>query len=136
MDLITASKGGFKQISKALAKNETVVFVLDQGATESTGVYVDFFGRSVPTMTVLALAALRSGAPVIPVTTYRDSGGTHHVILGDMIPLERKDSVKETVRHMTQVYTKYLEDRIREHPAQWLWTHKRFKRAKGLIAEG
>ena len=41
--------------------------------------------------------------------------------------LEEKATREDTVRHMTGVYTRFLEDAIRAHPDQWFWAHKRWR---------
>ena len=43
------------------------------------------------------------------------------------IALEEKSTRDETIVHMTQVYTRFLEDAIKRHPEQWFWVHRRWK---------
>lgn len=119
--------GALRPIIKALKNDESVVFVLDQNATRKIGVFVDFFGEPACTMSALATLAVRTGAAVIAATPYRDADGRHVLEVHPEIPLEEKESREETIVHMTQVYTRFLEDAIRRHPEQWFWTHKRWR---------
>lgn len=121
------AEGAVRPIIRALKNDESVVFVLDQNATRKIGVFVDFFGEKACTMSALATLAARTGAAVIAATPYRDEAGRHVLKVHPEIPLEERASQKETVEHMTQVYTRFLEEAIRAHPAQWFWTHKRWR---------
>lgn len=121
------AEGAVRPIIRALKNDESVVFVLDQNATRRIGVFVEFFGEEACTMSALATLAARTGAAVIAATPYRDEEGRHVLKVHPEIPLEEKSSQKETVQHMTQVYTRFLEDAIRAHPEQWFWTHKRWR---------
>lgn len=123
---VIPAAGAVKPVLKALKNNETVVFALDQNATRSIGVFVDFFGKSACTMTGLAVIAERTGAPVVGVKPYRD-GKRHVVEISEPIPFEPQATRAETVRHMTQRYTEWIEAALRRHPEQWFWTHKRFR---------
>jgi len=41
------------------------------------------------------------------------------------------DQPKTTaVNEITDIYTEWLEEQIKEDPTQYFWTHKRFKHAK------
>ncbi len=121
------AEGGARPILRALARGELVGFALDQNATRAQGVFVDFFGRPASTLRSLAQLAILSGAPVVPAIPWRAEDGTHVLELHPEIPLEERESREETVRHMTAVYTAALEAAIRRHPAQWFWTHKRWR---------
>jgi KDO2-lipid IV(A) lauroyltransferase len=128
LGLIPAGGGrGMAPIRADLRGNGAVAFVLDQNATRRLGVFVDFFGRPASTMAALAVVALRSGAPVIPFAAHREPGGGHRLVVHPAIPLERGGSMRDTVLRMTRRYTEFIEARIREHPAEWLWTHRRWR---------
>lgn len=122
-------RGSIKQIFRVLRENEGVGFVLDQNTIREEGVFVDFFGRPACTMPGLAIMVGRTGAPVLPLKCYREPAGLHRIEVMPPIPWEDPEGMsrEEVVRHNTQRYTAVLEDIIREHPAQWLWVHKRWK---------
>lgn len=120
-------RNAMRDVRAALSRNESVVFVLDQNSTRKIGVFVDFFGRKACTMSGLAVTALRTRAPVIPVAIRREPDGSHVLQMFEEIPIEKQDDLRASVQHMTQVYTRFIEDRIRAHPEQWLWTHRRWR---------
>jgi KDO2-lipid IV(A) lauroyltransferase len=124
---IIPAHGAIKAVLEALKYNRTVVVVLDQNSTARKGVFVDFFGRPACTMAGLAILALRTGAPVIGASVWREHNGVHVVRFHPEFPRERKASRDETVQHLTQLYTSFIERAIRLHPEQWFWPHKRFK---------
>jgi KDO2-lipid IV(A) lauroyltransferase len=124
---IISAKNAIKPILQSLKKDGCIVFALDQNATRAIGVFVDFFGHTASTMATLAALAVRTKAPVIAAVPYREPDGSHVLVLTPPIPLEEKATLDETILHMTQVYTHYLETKIKDHPEQWFWTHKRWK---------
>ncbi|MCK6549888.1 lysophospholipid acyltransferase family protein [Myxococcota bacterium] len=124
---VIPAAGAIRPILRALAKNETVVFVLDQNATRSIGVFVDFFGHPACTMSGLAVLALRTGAPVVAAIPYREADGTHVLRMLPAIPSDATGDHDEQVRTLTARYTRVIEDAIRAHPEQWFWTHKRWR---------
>lgn len=122
-----SAKNAVKPILSALKRNETVVFAIDQNATRSIGVFVDFFGVPASTMSAVATLAARTQSPVVAALPYRAEEGTHVLKMHPAIPWEEQATREETIVHMTQRYTQVVERAIREHPAQWFWTHKRWK---------
>ena len=118
-----------RQIVATFREGGAIGFVLDQNMTSDEGVFVDFFGRPACTMAGLAVLAHRFDVPVLPVRFCRDPDlRRHHVEILPAIPWESVGPTPEDdVRHNTQRYTKALEQMIVDHPAQWLWVHRRWK---------
>lgn len=120
-------QGAMKRTLGALKQDGIVAFVLDQNATRSTGVFVDFFGKSACTLSTLAVLQLKTGAPVVAATAQRLSPGRHVLRIHPPIPLQREATRAQTVQAMTQRYTSFLEAQIRACPSQWFWAHKRWR---------
>jgi KDO2-lipid IV(A) lauroyltransferase len=125
IDNITFLMG--KQITKNILKHlklgEIIGIVLDQHGVKSESVPTQFFGRSADTLKSLAVFALRTGAPVLPMYTYRDENDHHHVVIEPVISLLKND----TIESCTLKYNQWLESAIKKHPDQWIWTHNRWK---------
>jgi KDO2-lipid IV(A) lauroyltransferase len=128
------------EILRNCRENKGVIFVIDQHMGPPYGIDTTFFGHRVGTAYGLALFALKTKAPVIPVYTYRDLQNKTHIVFDSEIPLiprglaDEDKSHKETeeekqnyLRNMTQVYNDYIEGIVKKHPDKWMWIHKRWK---------
>lgn len=111
----------------ALRRQRMVAFLLDQNTTRREGVFVQFFGRPAATSKSLALLALRTGAPVVPIFIYRESDGGHRVTIEPEIPQPRTGDRDKDVAAYTAAFTRCVEDMIRRRPEQWFWVHRRWR---------
>lgn len=115
-------------ILKACKAKESVVFVIDQFMGKPFGIETTFFGKKTGTAYGLALFALKTGAPVLPVYTYRDKNLKTHVVFEPEIVVEDSGQDRDLqIAHRTQVYTNKVEELVRRHPEQWMWVHRRWK---------
>jgi KDO2-lipid IV(A) lauroyltransferase len=114
-------------ILRLLREGRPVVFVMDQHASRREGVEVELFGQPVSVFKGLALAAERSGAPVMTFQTMREPDGTHVLRFGDPLPAPTSGSGADRLRSRTQSYLHALERLIRQRPEQWLWMHRLWK---------
>lgn len=120
------AKNSYRKCLKALRNNEIVVFVLDQNMIRREGEFVDFFGRPACTTLGLAHLAARTGAPIVPVFPKRLPGGHHCVqVLPALDPPPSAE--KDDLIAATQLYTRLIEEAIRDEPDQWIWIHRRWK---------
>lgn len=125
---VLSKTGALGETLARLAENDAIIFVFDQHAAGRDGVRVDFLGSPAWTFKSLALLALRSGAAVVPVATFRAPDGCHVVRFSEALPPPAAaDSPAEAVRHATQGYNDALARIILEHPEQWFWMHRRWK---------
>jgi KDO2-lipid IV(A) lauroyltransferase len=126
LKFISPQKSSF-EILRALKRNETVVFVLDQFMGPPVGVRTKFFGRETGTAMGCALIAERTRTPVIPCYTFRNEDGTHEIYFEEPIPYLDDGPRDQNIAAMTQVYTDKVEEMVRRHPEQWMWIHRRWK---------
>lgn len=124
----TLSDLGVRPLIRALSRGEIVNIVIDQCAGASEGEFVPFFGRSACTYSSLAKLSFSLKIPVIPALSYRLPDGIHHHAvfappIFPMLDLPRD----EAIYRQTALYSKFLEEAIREHPEQWIWMHRRWK---------
>ena len=112
---------------KALRQGELVEFMFDQNPRRRQGVYVDFFGKPACTHAALALMALRTGAPVLPMFLVRE-GRCYRVVIGPELPLIDTGDRDRDVAANTRRYNQALESVIRRYPEQWFWVHRRWKK--------
>lgn len=123
--LIPAQNGLFA-ILRALRQGECAALLMDQNVDWYDGVFVDFFGRRACTGKGLAMIALRTGAPVVPVFLARETGG-FVVEFGPPVPPVRSGDALRDLEDTTQRYNRVIEAFVRRHPEQWFWAHRRWK---------
>jgi KDO2-lipid IV(A) lauroyltransferase len=70
---------------------------------------------------------LTTGAPVIPVSSWREPDGNHILRFEDPLPLIECEDVGEAIRRNTKAYNVALERMLLRHPEQWIWMHRRWK---------
>lgn len=119
-------KYSMRMVMKSLARREMVGMLMDQNVDWYDGVFVDFFGRPACTNKGLALLALNTGAPVVPVFLVRDKS-CFKAEFGPEVPLVQTGDKTKDVEANTQQYTKVIESFIRRYPDQWFWVHQRWK---------
>ena len=114
--------GALKKLLSLLKFKEVVGILFDQSVVESEGVMVDFLCRKAWTMKIPVLLAQKTGAPLIPLFIKRVDGGHTVTIHPPLVPEKKSD-----IRSYLQTLNGYLEEHIRDDPAQWLWIHRRWK---------
>ena len=117
-----------RQILRALRHGHLVGMLVDQDIPGVKGEFVAFFGKPAHTPTAPAFLALRYGVPIVPLFTYRDANHYHHICAGEPITIEPTGDMEEDVRQLTAATSQVTEDFIREHPEQWVWFHRRWKK--------
>lgn len=119
-------------IAKSLAclKQNGILFLqIDQNAS-SQDLWVDFFGWQVPTFKGPVVFSMRTGAPLIPMFIVRDSSGQHQLTIKPPFILRKTGNQEDDILHNTASLTKLIERYIEQHPAQWWWFHRRWKKAR------
>ncbi|MCA1977951.1 MAG: lipid A biosynthesis acyltransferase [Thiobacillus sp.] len=99
-------------------------YLPDQDHGRRNAVFVPFFGVPAATVSALPRLAKLTGAQVVPVVTRQLSWGRGYAVRF-YPPWENYPSgdLDADVARMNA----FIEDRIREMPAQYLWLHRRFK---------
>jgi len=122
VELITKRRA-LTDIVEALRRRRMVGILLDQNASRREGVFVPFFGVPASTSKGMALIALRTGAPVLPVFIRRRPDGRHVVHAGAPVPVPSDGDVVA----FTRAFNEAIEAAIRAAPEQWFWLHRRWK---------
>lgn len=121
-----------RMMLRCLERNEFLGVLPDQDVRRVGGIFVEFFGKPAYTPVGPALLALASRSPLLLARDIRI--GTRHRITVDP-PVYADPGVprQQEVKRLASMYTKRLEDFIREHPGQWVWMHRRWRtRPSGL----
>jgi len=119
-------RGAARPVLAALAQGRMVAILLDQNTARREGVFVPFFGQPASTSRAMAVLALRTGTPVVPIFARREPGARHRVVIHP--PLEPSANFGSgAVVELTARCTAVIEAAIRETPEQWLWIHSRWR---------
>lgn len=132
---IIYKQGALKQILTALKKNETVALLIDQSVIKSEGIIIHFLGKNAYAMKTPALIARKTGAAVVPLFISRTEKG-HLIEILEEIPLVDAEDSDTALLHDTINFSKPIEDYIRNHPSEWLWIHRRWKRVRDGAVSG
>lgn len=115
---------GLRSIIKQLRKNNApFLYLPDQDFGRQESIFVDFFNIPTATTSGLGRIAAMTGAKIVPAIPIRNSDG--HVTLR-FYPAWN-DFPSDDIEADTRRMNRFIEERIREHPEQYFWLHKRFK---------
>lgn len=123
---LMAPKGGdgSREVLSAMAKGESVALLNDQKFNQ--GIALPFFGVMATTAPGPTKFALRFGCPMIPMSVERLKGARFRVTIWDSIaPPNTGDRAADILQGVKNVNA-FIEDRVRENPGEWFWTHKRW----------
>jgi KDO2-lipid IV(A) lauroyltransferase len=124
---LIGKRGALRPILAALSRGGMVGILLDQNTARAEGVFVPFFGRLASTSRSVALLALRTGAPVVPIFARREAHGRHRVIVKPPLDPPKRGDRDLAIAELTARCTAAIEAAIREAPEQWLWIHNRWR---------
>lgn len=111
---------------RALHSNGCLGILPDQHAAGG-GIIIDFLGRPAATAVGVATLALRTGCAVVPVFCYRQADGSLTTTVYPALELINTGAREADVRANTILCNEVIGERIKEHPEQWLWLHRRWK---------
>jgi KDO2-lipid IV(A) lauroyltransferase len=120
-------RGALRPVLEALRRGRMIGILMDQNASRREGVFVDFFGRPASTSRSIALLAVRTRTPIVPVFARRDPGGRHTVVIHPALAAPAANDAEAAVVELTARCTTAIERAIREAPEQWLWSHDRWR---------
>ena len=119
-------KRSFRKILKFLDRKGLVFLLMDQNVRRQEGVFAPFFNRPACTNKGLALLALKTGAPVVPIFLLREETGFKGLILPE-VPLVNTGDKEKDLEANTRAYNLAIESVVRQYPEQWFWVHHRWK---------
>ena len=120
-------KGALKAVMKVLKNNESVGILMDQAVLSDEGYVIDFLGRGAWTTKMPALIARKTGAVVLPAFIHRTERG-HKLKIYPAVELSNVEDKEDAVLEDTKMFSGFIERYIKEHPSEWLWIHRRWKR--------
>ena len=121
------TKAAAKAVLGVLKNKGVIGMLVDQAVFEDNGALIEFLGRKAWANKAPVVFAHKTGVPIVPVLGYRDNG--RHVITFQPEYILCGDRSEAGVTRDIQALSRYLEDFVCAHPADWYWVHRRWKRA-------
>jgi len=119
---LLSRQDGMRGIVKVLREGRMLYFLPDMDFGPRDAIFVPFFGVPAATVTALPRLAKLGSATVLPVVTWMRESGYEAEIFPPWEDYPTGD-LEADVRRMNA----FIEERVREHPEQYFWAHKRFK---------
>ncbi len=120
-----APKGdGTRELMAGMKRGESIALLVDQ--KYSQGPEVEFFGQPVNASPGAARMALKFGTVMQPLSVVRLPGVRFRVTAHEPIAVPDTGDKAADVRAGVQAANRFVEDRVREHPVDWFWVHKRW----------
>ncbi|WP_095210496.1 LpxL/LpxP family Kdo(2)-lipid IV(A) lauroyl/palmitoleoyl acyltransferase [Endozoicomonas ascidiicola] len=109
---------------RSLRNGRIVWFSPDQDYGARHGIFVPFFNIPATTITSTSRLAKAGKAKVVPlvVTRLSDNPGYEFRVYPPLETIPSGDDYEDAL-----VVNQFIEARIREHPEQYMWLHRRFK---------
>jgi KDO2-lipid IV(A) lauroyltransferase len=122
--LVPTNASGVRALYKALEQNQMIGILPDQDPGNEGGVFAPFFSIPANTMTLLPRLSQKTGASVIFSYAQRlPRGRGFHVHFQSLPVTSPARSLEEAAAQLN----KGVEICIRQSPAQYQWSYKRFK---------
>ncbi len=117
-------KEGVKPIIRAMREGLPYFMLPDMDFGDKDAAFVPFFGVPAATLTAPGRIAAATGATVIPVVaSFLPNYAGWTVRFGPAW----QDYPGEDMVAAARTMNAFIEERVRAHPAEYFWTHKRFK---------
>ena len=123
-----APKGdGTRELMAGMKRGESIALLVDQKYNQ--GPEVEFFGQPVNASPGAARLALKFGTVMQPLSVTRLPGVRFRVTAHEPIAVPDTGDKAADVLAGIQAVNRFVEDRVREHPVDWFWVHKRWPAA-------
>ena len=114
----------FKNVMHSFLKSQySLALAADQNTSPQKGYWMYFFSKPVPFISGPERGALKNNTAVVFVNFVKKKRGYYHY--------ETKVIAESTENYqpgeLTRMYRDYLEETIRRQPANYLWSHRRWR---------
>lgn len=121
---VLVSTKEFKNVMHSFFKSQySLALAADQNTGPDKGYWMYFFSRPVPFISGPDKGALKNNTAVVFVNFVKKKRGYYHLETKVVAESTEKFSPGE----LTRLYRDFLEETIRKQPANYLWTHRRWR---------
>lgn len=120
-----------REIIKPREVSTAYILVGDQTpASHNKQYWTNFFGKEVPFFVGVARLAPKANLPIYFVRITKPRRGHYEYSLEPLYEPPYHTDEEGNDFSILDEYSKIIEEAVRTSPENWLWTHKRWKRAK------
>ncbi len=120
-----APKGdGTRELMAGMKRGDSIALLVDQKYNQ--GPEVEFFGQPVNASPGAARLALKFDTVMLPLSVVRLPGVRFRVTAHEPIVVNQSDDKAADTLAGIQAANRFVEDRVKEHPVDWFWVHKRW----------
>ena len=124
--IMREGKAAIPEIIRIFQENEFIGLLMDQD-TKVRGVFAPFFGHLAHTPSGPAYLAYQTDFDMIPIYMARNANWGHTITVYPPIPRPKTGDSKKDIFEYTCLLNNAVEEKIRKHPTEWVWMHKRWK---------
>ncbi len=121
------TRAATRPILGVIKSKGVIGMLVDQAVFADNGALIEFLGRKAWANKAPVIFAHKTGVPIVPVFGYRENG--RHILTFLPEYTLCGDRTEEGIHQDIQALSRYLEEFVCAHPADWYWVHRRWKRA-------
>ena len=122
---IEKGSAGTKKLIKHISTNNPLALMIDQRLSSS--IRVPFFNQPATTTTTPAQLSIKYDALLVPVFLKRLKKTNYEFFIEEPLIVKKTNNYEKDVFNITEIMNKKIEEFIKVDPANWLWSHDRWK---------
>jgi KDO2-lipid IV(A) lauroyltransferase len=127
---LIAMRDTFKEMIRLKEEVNATAFIADQTPAPESAYWTRFLNQDTPVFWGTEKIAKKVNYPVVYASVKRKSRGHYEVLSETLFENPKSTSDGE----ISEAHTRKLEREIREQPEIWLWSHRRWKHKRRVIA--
>ena len=122
---IEKGSAGTKKLIKHISANNPLALMIDQRLSSS--IRVPFFNQPATTTTAPAQLSIKYDALLVPVFLKRLKKTKYEFFIEEPLVVKKTNNYEKDIFNITEIMNKKIEEFIKVDPANWLWSHDRWK---------
>ena len=122
---IEKGSAGTKKLIKHISTNNPLALMIDQRLSSS--IRVPFFNQPATTTTTPAQLSIKYDALLVPVFLKRLKKTKYEFFIEEPLVVKKTNNYENDIFNITEIMNKKIEEFIKVNPANWLWSHDRWK---------
>jgi len=116
---------GSRKIIKKIKDRYSIALMVDQRVSE--GPRISFFNKEAHTTTIPTQIALKYNCKLVPIYIERKNGINFEMVIHKPYEITKTEVHEEDIKNNSLTINQNIEEMIIKNPAQWIWTHDRWK---------